>query len=108
MKRKGIIYCLIGIICLVLIIRVSFLSKHKIVFQDGIIFAVSVDGTSVNSFPSSGTYYANIECNNGIGKYSYNTDTNSFKVSVENFSGNTSCYVDFYSNPDTLIEVVET
>ena len=96
MKRKIITISLL-IILLLITILMSKKTNNKTFFKDGVMFAVVVDGEDSLSFPVRGKYYVDIECENAQGKWL----ADSWKMSLENITGNVSCSVMFTSITDS-------
>ena len=100
-KRIILITSLIIIIGVVLIKGVDDKKTFK---QDGVIFALTMDGETITSFPEQGEYSVDIECENGKGKWL----VEEWKVAIEKISGNVTCNIDFQSNPTSLKTEVES
>ncbi len=103
MKKKYILLIVIGIILTtsLLIVLVSK-NKSKKFVQDGVMFAVKVDGVPQDHFPNDGKkYYVDIECENARGQWKRMPDSNgnndNFKISIDNITGDVECNVDFQS-----------
>ena len=109
MKNKGILLSVVGIILISsLLMFLISKNKEKIFMQDGIMFAVKVNGVSQNTFPSGTNYYVDVNCRNAVGSYIYDEANSSFKIAVGEITGNVKCNVSYTSNPKTLKEVVES
>ena len=93
--QKRIRMVSIGIILIVLFISVIILNNntnYKHTFKkDGILYALSLDGKSITSFPSRGLYKVNVLCKGSDGKWLYDD----WKLSIENISGDVSCDIKF-------------
>lgn len=102
MKNKFFLVSLILIITLCLL---SFKNNNKeqTFIKDGILFAVTLDGEVIDYFPDRGKYEVTVSCGNAKGKWL----TEEWKFVIEDIKGNVSCNLDFSSNPNTLISVVE-
>ena len=69
----------IRIVSIVIILIVLFISiifnnntNNKHTFKkDGILYAISLDGKSITSFPSKGLYKVNVSCDGANGKWLY-------------------------------------
>ena len=59
--------------------------------QDGIKYALTLDGEKVTSFPSKGMYKAQVTCEGADGKWLYDD----WKLAIENIIGAISCDIDF-------------
>ena len=93
--QKRIRIVSIGIILIVLFISVIILNNNtnnKHTFKkDGILYALSLDGKSITSFPSKGLYKANVTCEGADGKWLYDD----WKLAIENITGDVSCDIKF-------------
>ena len=112
MKRKGIILSIIGIL-LVGSVLIVFMSKNakKVFMQDGVLFAVKLDGVSRNSFPSGNNYYVDIDCTNARGRWMRMPSTDGgndgdYRIVIDNVTGKVECNVDFKTNPSTLKDTI--
>ena len=92
MKKRIIVLC-IGIFIFIGIIGLSYNSNNKTTFtQDGVTYALTLDGTSTTSFPAKGMYRADVTCENATGKWLYDE----WKLSIEDItSNNITCDIDF-------------
>ena len=92
MKKRIIVLC-IGIFIFIGIIGLSYNSNNKITFtQDGVTYALTLDGASTNSFPSKGMYRANVTCEGATGTWLYDE----WQLSIEDItSNNITCDIDF-------------
>ena len=92
MKKEIMISC-IGIFILVVIIAISTIPTNSITFiQDGVTYALTLDGASTNTFPSKGMYRVNVICEGAIGKWLYDE----WQLAIENItSNNINCNIDF-------------
>ena len=92
MKKRIVVLC-VGIIILIGIIGISYNFDNKITFiQDGITYALTLDGASTNSFPSKGMYRADVTCENATGKWLYDE----WQLAIEDItSNNVTCDIDF-------------
>ena len=84
MKKRIIVLC-IGIFIFIGIIGLSYNSNNKTTFtQDGVTYALTLDGTSTTSFPAKGMYRADVTCENATGKWLYDE----WKLSIEDITSN--------------------
>ena len=89
----------IRIVSIVIILIVLFISiifnnntNNKHTFKkDGILYAISLDGKSITSFPSIGLYKVNVSCDGANGKWLYDD----WKLAIENIAGDVSCDIKF-------------
>ena len=93
--QKRIKIVSVGIVLIVLFISIIVLNNNtnnKHTFKkDGILYALSLDGKSITSFPSKGLYKANVSCEGADGKWLYDD----WKLSIENITGDVSCDIKF-------------
>ena len=93
--QKRIKVVSVGIILIILFISVIILNNNtnnKHTFKkDGILYALSLDGKSITSFPSKGLYKANVSCEGADGKWLYDD----WKLAIENIAGDVSCDIKF-------------
>ncbi len=92
MKKRIIVLC-IGIFIFIGIIGLSYNSNNKTTFtQDGVTYALTLDGTSTTSFPAKGMYRADVACENATGNWLYDE----WKLAIEDItSNNITCDIDF-------------
>ena len=83
---------LIGII----VINNNFNNKYSFT-QDGIKYALTLDGEKTTSFPSKGMYKAQVTCEGADGRWLYDE----WKLAIENISGDISCDIDFSTITNT-------
>ena len=90
MKKKVIS---IGIFMFIGIIGLFYNSNNKNTFtKDGVTYALTLDGASVNTFPSKGRYRADVKCSNAAGKWLYDEWT----LAIEDITSNSiTCDIDF-------------
>ena len=101
--QKRIRIVSIGIILIVLFISVIILNNNtnnKHTFKkDGILYALSLDGKSITSFPSKGLYKANVSCDGADGRWLYDD----WKLAIENITGDVSCDIKFETITKTYL-----
>ncbi len=91
-KRIKIVSVAIAVL-LVIISYIIFDNKDNIrtFKQDGVTYALKVDGVSATSFPAKGLYRVSVTCENAKGKWLYDE----WKLTLENITGDVSCDLDF-------------
>ena len=91
--KKRVLIVSVGIIILIGIIVLSYNANNKNTFtQDGVTYALTLDGASVNTFPSKGMYRADVTCENATGKWLYDE----WVLAIEDINGdNITCDIDF-------------
>ena len=101
--QKKIRIVSIGIILIILFISIIVLNNNtdnKHTFKkDGILYALSLDGKSITSFPSKGLYKANVSCEGAEGKWLYDD----WKLAIENITGDVSCDIKFETITKTYL-----
>ena len=101
--QKRIKIVSVGIVLIVLFISIIVLNNNtnnKHTFKkDGILYALSLDGKSITSFPSKGLYRANVSCDGADGKWLYDD----WKLSIENITGDVSCDIKFETITKTYL-----
>ena len=92
MKKRMAVLC-VGIIILIGIIGISYNPNSESTFtQDGVTYAITLDGANTNSFPSKGMYRADVTCENATGKWLYDE----WQLAIEDItSDNITCDIDF-------------
>ena len=112
MKKKEIVLSIIGILLVGGVLFVITNKNTKKTFiQDGVLFAVKLDGVSQNSFPSGNNYYVDIDCTNARGRWMRAPSTNggsddAYRIVIDNVTGKVECNVDFQTNPSTLRDTI--
>ena len=100
--QKRIRIVSIGIILIVLFISITLNNNtnNKHTFKkDGILYALSLDGKSITSFPSKGLYKANVSCEGADGRWLYDD----WKLAIENITGDVSCDIKFETITKTYL-----
>ena len=100
--QKRIRIVSIGIILIVLFISIILNNNtnNKHTFKkDGILYALSLDGKSITSFPSKGLYKANVSCDGADGRWLYGD----WKLAIENITGDVSCDIKFETITKTYL-----
>lgn len=92
MKRGILIASVVILMVFISIIAMNYNKSSKTFTQDGVTYALTLDGARVNTFPSKGMYRVDVTCNNATGKWLYDD----WKLAIENINGtNATCDVDF-------------
>ena len=93
MKKRILVVSIVFLTIFISIIAMSYNTNTPKTFtQDGVIYALTLDGASVNTFPSKGMYRVDVECSNANGKWLYDE----WKLAVEDINGtNATCDVSF-------------
>ena len=101
MKKRIRIVSLAIVFMLIVITFIIMNNKDnkKTFKQDGVTYALTLDGKSTNSFPSKGLYKASVTCENATGKWLYDE----WKLAIENITGNVTCDIDFTTISKTYL-----
>ena len=102
MQKKIIIVstCIVLVILVIGIVIINNNSNNKYSFtQDGIKYALTLDGEKSTSFPSKGLYKANVSCEGADGKWLYDD----WKLAIENITGDVSCDIKFETITKTYL-----
>ena len=100
MKKRLLIISILFLIIFISIISLNNFNNTKKVFKkDGIIYALTLDGVSTNSFPSKGMYRVDVNCENATGKWDYDN----WKLYIEDITNNVSCDIDFTTISKTYL-----
>ncbi len=83
---------IILVILLIGIVVINNNSNNKYSFtQDGIKYALTLDGNKITSFPSKGMYKAQVTCDGADGRWLYDE----WKLAIENITADISCDINF-------------
>lgn len=99
MNKKTIVIC--GII-LVLAIALTILfnsNNNNVLRENGVTYALTVDGASQNKFPSKGMYRVDTECTNAKCRWDYEA----WKLYIEDVTGIVSCNISFTTISKTYL-----
>ena len=100
MKKRIIIISIVIIILFISVIVLNNNTNNKHTFKkDGVLFALSLDGKSITSFPSKGLYKVNVTCEGADGKWLYDD----WKLAIENITGDVSCNIEFETITKTYL-----
>ncbi len=93
MRKRILIVSVIALIIFISIIGVNYNTNNTKAFtKDGVTYALTLDGASVNNFPSKGMYRVDVECNNATGKWLYDE----WKLAIDVINGdNITCDIAF-------------
>ena len=101
MKKRILVVSIIFLTIFISIIAVSYNTNTPKTFtQDGVTYALTLDGASLSTFPSKGMYRVDVECSNANGKWLYDE----WKLAVEDINGaNATCDVSFNTISTTYL-----
>ena len=91
--KKRVRIVSIGIVLIILLIGIIvYYNNNKYSFkQNGVKYALTLDGNKITSFPSKGMYKAQVTCVGADGRWLYDD----WKLAIENINGDISCDIDF-------------
>ena len=101
MKKRIISINIVFIFSFIVIIILSNDSSNKATLSNnGVMYAVTLDGEKINEFPNKGSYKVDVNCENANGKWLYDE----WKLAIENIEGtNAFCDVNFTSSSTTYL-----
>ena len=101
MKKRILVVSIIVLTIFISIIASSYNTNTPKTFtQDGVTYALTLDGASINTFPSKDMYRVDVECSNANGKWLYDE----WKLAVEDINGtNAPCDVSFNTISTTYL-----
>ena len=93
MKKRLIIISIVIVVIFISIIVMGHNTNSNNTFtQDGVTYALTLDGASTNSFPSKGMYRADVTCEGATGTWLYDE----WQLAIEDItSDNITCDIDF-------------
>ena len=96
--KKSYIYILIVILMITLVI-INQKKGSKSFTVNGVKYSTSLDGNSIDSFPSKGDYEVEVNCTNAKGSWNYSK----WVARINNITGKVSCNISFTSKTPTNI-----
>ena len=100
MKERILVVSIVVLTIFISIVTLSYNNTPKTFTQDGVTYALTLDGSSVSAFPSKGMYRVDVECNNATGKWLYDE----WKLAVEGINGtNATCDISFNTISTTYL-----
>ena len=90
--KKSYIYILI-IVLMITLVNVNQKKNNKSFVVDGVRYSTSLDGNSIDSFPSKGDYEVEVNCTNAKGSWNYSK----WVARINNITGKVSCNISFTS-----------
>ena len=105
-NNKKIIVSIIMLIVLFSIVLILIIKSNKKNTFDykGTQIALTIDGVSSSSFPSSGEYTVNVSCDNAKGRWNAKT----WKLEVTKITGVPACQISFTTGSDLLSSKMTT
>ena len=101
MKKRILVVSIVVLTIFISIIAMSYNTNTPKTFtQDGVTYALTLDGASVSTFPSKGMYRVDVECSNANGKWLYDE----WMLAIEDINGtNATCDVSFNTISKTYL-----
>ena len=96
--KKSYIYILIVILMITLVI-INQKKNSKSFTVNGVKYFTSLDGNSIDSFPSKGDYEVEVNCTNAKGLWNYSK----WVARINNITGKVSCNISFTSKTPSSI-----
>ena len=90
-KKIGVVSTVIIFIVLFISIIVLNVNGEHSFKKDGVLYALSLDGKIISSFPSKGLYKVDVSCEGADGKWLYDD----WKLAIENITGDVVCDIKF-------------
>ena len=97
-SRKKIVICMLLIVVSIISLTLINTSTNKTFKYKGSTIALTIDGNSATSFPTSGKYNVTVNCNNAKGRWNPKT----WKLEITKITGTVTCDVSFNSNVTNL------
>ena len=93
MKKRLISTSIVIVVIFISIIAMGYnTNSNKTFTQGGVTYALTLDGASVNTFPSKGMYRADVTCEGATGNWLYDE----WQLAIEDIiSDNITCDIDF-------------
>ena len=101
MKKRILVVSIIVLTIFISVIAMSYNTNIPKTFsQDGVTYALTLDGASVSAFPSKEMYRVDVECSNAAGKWLYDE----WILAIEDINGiNATCDVSFNTISTTYL-----
>ena len=100
-SKKIVICVLLIVVSIISLILINKNTNKTFNYKESTI-ALTVDGNSATSFPTSGKYNVTVNCNNAKGRWNPKT----WKLEITKITGTVTCDVSFNSNVSNLTTVV--
>ena len=98
MNNKKIKISFFLLLIFLLVVIIIYANNNDYTFEsDGVLIALTIDGTEATSFPTNGEFTVEIDCKNGKGKWLPDEK----KLVVEDVTGNVKCNIDFTTKIDS-------
>ena len=102
-SSKKIVICMLLIVVSIISLTLINTSTNKTFNYKGSTIALTIDGNSATSFPSSGKYNVTVNCNNAKGRWNPKT----WKLEITKITGTVTCDVSFNSSVTNLTTQVD-
>ena len=97
-SSKKIVICMLLIVVSIISLTLINTSTNKTFKYKGSTIALTIDGNSATSFPTSGKYNVTVNCNNAKGRWNPKT----WKLEITKITGTVTCDVSFNSSVSNL------
>ena len=98
MNNKKIKISFFLLLIFLLVVIIIYANNNDYTFEsDGVLIALTIDGTEATSFPTTGEFTVEIDCKNGKGKWLPDEK----KLVVVEVTGNVKCNIDFTTKKDS-------
>ena len=84
---------------MIILVVINQKKDSKSFTVNGVKYSTSLDGNSIDSFPSKGNYEVEVDCTNAKGSWNYNK----WVARINNITGKVSCNISFTSKTPTNI-----
>lgn len=101
-SNKKVFICLLLITILIGFLVVIGKNFNKTFIYNGSTIALTIDGNSATSFPTSGKYNVSVDCENASGRWNPKT----WKLEITKITGTVTCDVSFNSSVSNLTSIV--
>ena len=101
-SSKKIVICVLLIVVSIISLILINKNTNKTFNYKGSTIALTIDGNSATSFPTSGKYNVTVNCNNAKGRWNPKT----WKLEITKITGTVTCDVSFNSSVSNLTTVV--
>ena len=101
-SSKKIAICVLLIVVSIISLILINKNTNKTFKYKGSTIALTVDGNSVTSFPTSGKYNVTVNCNNAKGRWNPKT----WKLEITKITGTVTCDISFNSSVSNLTTIV--
>ena len=91
--KKKIFAILISLITIVAVVGFNHIDKQDVIINNGVKYAIKLNGEKTNNFPAPGKYNVIVNCNNANAKWDYDA----WNLRVYNINEGAACDINFTS-----------